>query len=402
MSIFFKVDKLHPETIKHVTKGHPWITRDSFSNKWPKNSTLLHINLQNNKSTYTFIHDPNHPFCVGRKISETQIKTASELEKLINDNLEKSFQSRINLQLFKKRNHFYLVFGEADFLPGLFILFLNGRILIQTHMHFWDNEIKNIIKFLKIIFTKYDFKYKNFWWQKRQSLQEPALLFNENNFINCVDHFHVEELGFLMSVKLGDKYDHGIYTDMSSVRSLLSKRLDLFIGNSVLNLFSYTGAFTVFSLKFGASFCTSVDVSSTYQKILESNLSINSINTQSHQAMISDVMNGIKKIQDQKKKYDLIILDPPSSFTSNKKKVHAMTIYPELLKVMDKIASSKANLLCFLNFHQKTKNQFRKMIETSLPNWIINETYSLGEDAPLLPYFPEGDYLKGVLLSRKK
>jgi 23S rRNA (cytosine1962-C5)-methyltransferase len=168
-----------------------------------------------------------------------------------------------------------------------------------------------------------------------------------------------------------------------------------------LNLFCYTGAFSLWALKHGASFCCSLDSSYKYLNILKSNLAENNIPEVKHKIMESDFFKGIYHFQEKRNQFDLIILDPPSSFTSQQKKVQAFQIYPEMLKQISKIASSKAYLLCFLNHHQKTRNQFETMVAASLPQWSIVKQLHLSDDAPLLSYFPEGDYLKGLLLQKK-
>lgn len=403
MSHIYKVEKLHPESLKHLIKGHPWITRDSFSSRWPSQAVLLHINFRNpSPQTYTFIHDPKHHFCVARKIAEKKINTLEELEQLIKTNLQKSIDIRIQQKILNYRNHFYLSFGETDFLPGLFIIYLNGKILIQSQMSFWDDKIKKIIHWTEEFLKERQLNIDSFWWQKRQLKQEPAKLFKAGNFITDKQSFIVNELNFSMNVTLGDKYDHGIYTDMANIRFNLASKAELFKDKSVLNLFSYTGAYSIFALTHGASYCTSVDVSSTYQKILEANLVSNQIEVKKHQSLTMDIVEALKKVHEQKKRYDFIILDPPSSYTSNKRKVQAFVHYPELLKLIEKITTTKAYLLCFLNYHQKTKNQFSKMISTALPGWTTIEAFSMNADTPVLPYFPEGDYLKAVLLTQKK
>jgi 23S rRNA (cytosine1962-C5)-methyltransferase len=399
-SPYYTVTRLHPETIKHALRGHPWITKDAISSKWPKNALLLHATLAPG-TVYTYLHDPQHPFCVARLISKTKLLTINDLNNQLINLMLSSIKKRIDSKILSKRNHCYLIFGEADGLPGLHVHFLNGRVLIQTQMNFWDQHIKEVIGWLSDLFEKNSFAINSFWWQPRSQGQVYAKKFINDNFVTASDHFFIEELHYQLKVDLGSRYDHGIYTDMSGIREYLCNKSQMFEGKSVLNLFSYTGAFSLFSLKLGASYCCSLDSSILYQKILTENMQTNSIDKQSHHELVLDVQSGLTQLQKKKNHFDLIILDPPSSFTSNQKKVQAMQIYPTLLREVEKVASPKAYLLCFLNFHQKTRSQFEKMIVSTLPHWSIVEPLGLCADATRLPYFPEGDYLKGVLLKRK-
>lgn len=396
----FSVTAIHPASIKHALKGHPWITKDSFSSKWPKNKILLHIKITKDK-TYTYLHDPGHSFCVGRLFHTEKITRAEDVQDLIQERLHLAVKNRIESSVIKQRSHYWLVFAEADYLPGLYINYLNGHVVLQTHIKFWENELPHLIELLSKILDDAKIHYTQFWWQKRSQGQHLPLCYNKGKFEPAAQSFWVEEAGIQMLINLGDRYDYGIYTDMAGIRQEVLKNPSFYKDKSVLNLFSYTGAFSVIALKNGAKYCCSLDSSKKYLHILEENLIKNNLQSEKHKSLENDFFKGLKTLQERKNQFDLIILDPPSSFTSKDKKIQAFQIYPEMLKEIAKIAAPKANLLCFLNYHQKTRSQFESLLKATLPQWKISHQFQLCQDASLLPYFPEGDYLKGILLERK-
>jgi 23S rRNA (cytosine1962-C5)-methyltransferase len=397
---YFSVNSIHPASIKHALKGHPWITKDSFSSKWPKDKKLLHIKL-NSQKVCTYLHDPQHPFCIARLIHTEKIMNLNEWKNILEQRMAMAIKKRKDWFLQKQRNHFWYVFGESDLLPGLFVLSLNGNIVIQTQMSYWDENIKEIIVSLKKIFEQNSIMCEYFWWQPRSQGQQLPKVFENDGFRPKTHTFWVEEAGVQIRIDLGERYDYGIYTDMAGIREHILQQKEFFKNKSVLNLFSYTGAYSVIALKHGANYCCSLDSSKRYLQILDENLKKNELDNERHKSLEVDIFKGLKQFQEKKNQFDIIILDPPSSFTSQGKKVQAFQIYPEILRESAKVASSKANLLCFLNHHQKTRSQFEVMIRSTLPQWKIVRHFELCEDIGLLPYFPEGDYLKGIMLEKK-
>lgn len=396
----YLVNTVHPATLKHALKGHPWITKDSISSKWPKSKSLLQVKISKDK-TYTYLHDPDHSFCIARLISEDKISNLKELDLLIQERIKLAFKKRLESGISQQRNHFWLVFAEADYLPGLYINNLNGNLVIQTHIRYWEDHLNSLTQMIKQTCSENKIAVESIWWHQRSSGQHLPLCLMNEKFQKSEKTFWVEEAGVKIKVQLGIRYDYGIYTDMSGIREELAQDPNLLKNKSVLNLFCYTGMFSLWALNQGASYCCSIDSSYKYLEILNENLSQNTLSKEKHKSIESDFFKALLALQDKRNQFDFIIIDPPSSFTTQQKKVQAFQVYPEMLKQIAKIASPKAHILCFLNHHQKTRSQFETMVKASLPQWNLKKQMKLTNDAPLLPYFPEGDYLKGVLLQKK-
>src|SRR5690606_21557338 len=117
------------------------------------------------------------------------------------------------------------------------------------------------------------------------------------------DEFHLNEFGMQYLIRLGSSYDTGLYTDMSSVRDTLKNEITA--DSTVLNLYSYTGAFSLWALKLGAKFVTSVDLSPKYIEWLQQNLGLNpEIDSSKHEAMVRACDEALNELTSSGKKYN--------------------------------------------------------------------------------------------------
>lgn len=395
---------IHPVSIKLLRAGHPWITADNFSNRFPRQSEFIIATDDRKRPMALLMHDPYHKNVKARVWStkfpfdrEAQHFTAS-----IQGRLDLAFEKRIQQKELKERENYYLVFGEADQLPGLFILRLKDRVLIQFYTQFW-NRYKSIIQTtVQEVFP--EIKDEDVWFQLRGETKELQKLPQNGLDQGRKDEFHLSEFGIQYLIRLGSSYDHGLYTDMSSIRHTLAKLIQP--GSSVLNLYSYTGAFSLWAMKLGATSVVSVDLSPKYIEWLQQNLALNpELNHTQHEAMISSVNDALSELQKNERKFDVIICDPPSSSSDGEKRTSAIKAYKELLQRMDPLLNSKGKLVVFLNTHQVSSEKFDRAMKdyfTELKlNYKVSSRLTLGQDCPTLKGFPEGSYLKGLILEKQ-
>ncbi len=395
---------IHPVSIKLLRQGHPWITSDNFSNRFPKQSEFIVATDERKRPIALLIHDPHHRNVKARVWStkfpfdrEAQHFTAS-----IQGRLDLAFEKRFQQKELKERENYYLVFGEADQLPGLFILKLKDRILVQFYTNFW-NRYKSIIQTtLQEIFP--EITDENIWFQLRGETKQLQKLPQNSVDPDRKDEFHLAEFGIQYLIRLGLSYDHGLYTDMSSIRQIIKGYIKPQM--KVLNLFSYTGAFSLWSLKLGASSVVSVDLSPKYIEWLQHNLSLNpELDHTRHEAMNKSVEEALEEVHKEKRTFDLIICDPPSSSSDGEKRTSAIKAYKELLMKMDRVLANHGKLVVFLNTHQLNQDKFERTLKDYLMelklDYKISSRLQLGQDCPTLKGFPEGSYLKGMVLEKQ-
>lgn len=394
---------IHPVSMKLLRQGHPWITPDSFSNRFPRGSEFIIAMDERKRPMALLLHDPQHRN-VKARLWTTKYPFDREAQNFtagIQARIDLAIDKRVQMKELKERENYYLVFGEADQLPGLFVQKLNDRILIQFYTAFWTRYKSIIQAAIQDVYT--EIKDENFWFQLRGETRELQKLPVNAVDPNRRDEFHLSEFGNQYLVRLGSSYDHGLYTDMSSVRFTLNKLVHA--DSRVLNLYSYTGAYSLWALKLGARQVTSVDLSPKYIEWLQQNLGLNpELDTTKHEALTMSVDDALAKLKGDGKKFDLIICDPPSSSSDGDKRTSAIKAYRDLLIQMDEVLEKKGVLVIFLNTHQTTAHKFERVILDYLKE--LNLNYKMGlklglqQDCPTMKGFPEGSYLKGLVLEK--
>lgn len=392
-------EEIHPVSLNLTKKGHPWITEDSFTKRFKKNSLFLEAYSKGKFAGY-FLNDPKHPQIKARYFSDKKIDSLNSFKKEIYRRLLEAFLKRKNEPYFSARENVYLLFGEADFLPGIFIQKIKDQFLIQFYSYVWVDHQELFInlfeKAMETVFKTVVGK-SSIWVQMRSpgaKDQEPPKCLDQEIKDKTITF---KEFEVQYQAYLGQSYDIGIYTDMSSVRESLTPFLKE--SKKVLNLFSYTGAFSLYSLSLGAEEVVSVDLSNNYLSLLEENLKLN--NFTKHQSMQMSVLKALTKLEEEKRIFDFIICDPPSSSSDGSKTSKALKDYESLLNKMFALTTKGSHILLFLNTHKITKDKFKEAIKPHLNNnkkaSIIRE-FGLRQDCPTLKGFPEGSYLKGLLL----
>tara|TARA_B100001971_G_scaffold215182_1_gene259096 strand:+ start:40084 stop:41307 length:1224 start_codon:yes stop_codon:yes gene_type:complete len=396
---------VHPISIKLLKKGHPWIIKDKFTDKFQPRERFI-VAKERRRPFSLLIHDPKHSNIKARVWSSSGDfgKLIKNFKKDLQQRIFKAIKKRQDLKIIEKRDNIFLIFGEADELPGIKATLLGDQVLIQFYSYFWENYeelvINNIIKTTNQVLNK-DITKADVWIQYRadSSAQKKA---PKSLDPNCsYKNIQVKEFGVLYNVQLGKLYDYGLYTDMASVRSHLEGIFK--DSDSVLNLFSYTGAFSLYSLALGSKDVVSVDLSESYIQDLEENILLNEFDKDSHQSIIDSVENAMNHLNKENRVFDLIISDPPSSSSDKNKRSNALKDYEKLLPKMVKSLKPGGKIIAFLNTHKINRNKFRQKLEQIITEnnfpLKITKTLKLAEDCPELRGFPEGSYLKGFILS---
>jgi 23S rRNA (cytosine1962-C5)-methyltransferase len=395
---------IHPISIKLIKQGNPWVTIDSFSEKFNPREKFVVANNRN-RPFALLLHDPTH-----KNVRARVWSTSGDFDKSIknfkNDLIQRisnSINNRFDQKIIEQRNNFYLIFGEADNIPGIFVQFLNGEIIIQFYMEFWktyqDFIILNIIKKVNDKF-KTKITGSNIWIQYRSLQKEKPKCLDRNTSSKEIT---ITEFGVKYKVLLGKYYDHGIYTDMSQTRFKLKETMKS--ANSVLNLFSYTGAFSMYALSLGAKDVVSVDLSEKYIDWLEENIILNkSFSKDSHHSMACSTANAMDQLIKSGREFDFIISDPPSSSSDGNTKSNALQEYTKTLPMINKLLSKNGKALIFLNTHKCPLKRFEDKINETITKrkmpLKMTRQFFLDGDCPNKKGFPEGSYLKGLLLER--
>ena len=229
-----------------------------------------------------------------------------------------------------------------------------------------------------------------------KNLPESQFLYGEQ----APEPLLVTENGVQFATYLNEGLMTGIFLDQKEVRGRL---VDGFaVGKTVLNMFSYTGAFSVAAAMGGAVATTSVDLAKRSLPKTTEQFEVNHLNLAAQKIIVMDVFDYFKYASRKGLSYDMIILDPPS-FARNKKKVFSVAKnYGELVKDSIDILTDKGTLIASTNAANLSLAKYQKMVITALQEknvrYKITDTYQLPADFQVNPNFPEGNYLKVLFI----
>lgn len=291
-------------------------------------------------------------------------------------------------------NTYRLVHGEGDNLPGLVIDCYGRTAVMQAHsvgMHVCRKEVCNAL--VKVMGNRID----NVFYKSETTLPFKAELGQENGWIygGEADNVAVENgLRFHIDWLKGQKT--GFFVDQRENRRLVEKYSK---GRSVLNMFCYTGGFSVYAMRGGARLVHSVDSSAKAIDLTNQNVEMNFPGDNRHEAYCED---AFKYLDEHDEKYDLIVLDPPA-FAKHRSAIHnALKGYTRLnLKGLQKIKHGGL-LFTFSCSQAVNKDQFRAAVFTAAAQArrrvrILHQLHQPA-DHPINIYHPEGEYLKGLVL----
>ena len=229
------------------------------------------------------------------------------------ERLRRAFELRKTAGLLRPDNNaFRLVHGEGDFLPGLVVDVYGHTAIMQAHspgMHFARNLIaKSLVEFEAGWI-------RNVYYKSETTLPYKAHLDPQNDYIigQYEDNKAMENgLSFYVDWLKGQKT--GFFIDQRDNRSLLEHYAK---GRTVLNMFCYTGGFSVYALRGGAKAVHSVDSSEKAIRLTEANVALNYPDDTRHRAFVDDAFHFLDEMEQE---YDLIVLDPPA-FAKHKSKL---------------------------------------------------------------------------------
>ena len=292
-------------------------------------------------------------------------------------------------------NMYRLVHGEGDNLPGLIIDIYGENAVMQAHSVGMHVSRMQIAEALKAVMGD---TLKAIYYKSETTLPFKASLGQENGFIlgESNDNVAIENgLRFHIDWLKGQKT--GFFVDQRENRSLLERYSH---GRKVLNMFCYTGGFSVYAMRGGAELVHSVDSSAKAVDLVNSNIELNFPGDKRHKAFAEDAFRFLDEMKEGA--YDLIILDPPAFAKHKDALKNALRGYTKLnVKAFEKIPAGGI-LFTFSCSQAVNKDQFRMAVFTAaaMAKRKVRILHQLHQpaDHPINIYHPEGEYLKGLVL----
>ncbi len=291
--------------------------------------------------------------------------------------------------------------GEGDGVGGLTIDYFDGYYLV-TWYSIGIYELKdNILEALK-----QSVDYKGIY-QKKRFDGKGKYLDDADDFVcgeRAPEPLIVKENGANFAIYLDDGAMVGVFLDQRDVRKTIRDKYAK--GKTLLNTFSYTGAFSVFGALGGSAKTTSVDLAKRSLYKTQEQFRVNNIDAQSQDIIVEDVFNYFKYAVRKKLSFDIVVLDPPSFARSKKHTFSASKDYVKLLKEAIQITSKNGVIVASTNSANFSMMTFRDFIKRAFKElngkFKVEESFSLPKDFRVNPKFKEGDYLKVVFIRKLK
>lgn len=287
-----------------------------------------------------------------------------------------------------------LVHGEGDNLPGLVVDIYGDTAVMQAHsvgMHVNRKEIASAL--VDVMGASLQAIY----YKSETTLPFKANLGQENGFIyGTTDNNIAIENGLKFHIDWLKGQKTGFFVDQRDNRALLEKYSR---GRSVLNMFCYTGGFSVYAMRGGARLVHSVDSSAKAIELTKANVGLNFPDDKRHEAYCED---AFKYLDEHDGTYDLIVLDPPAFAKHRKALRNGLRGYTRLnVKGLQRIRHGGI-LFTFSCSQVVTKDNFREAVFTAAAQTgrkvrILHQLHQPA-DHPINIYHPEGEYLKGLVL----
>ena len=376
-----------------LKRFHPWIFSGAIQ-RMPDNLTEGQIvRIIDHKGDFLAIGHYQIGSIAIRVLSFVERKIDNEFWK---ERLSEAFNMRCSIGLVGREdnNTLRLVHGEGDQLPGLIIDLYGKTAVMQAHsvgMHLYRKEIAAaLIDVCKGII-------ENVYYKSETTLPFKADLHEKDGFIigGNEDNIAIEYgLKFHIDWLRGQKT--GFFIDQRENRKLLEQYS---MGKNVLNMFCYTGGFSVYALRGGATRVTSVDSSAKAIDLTRANAELNFPGDSRHDAYAEDAFKFLERAGDD---YELIVLDPPA-FAKHKGALrNALKGYTRLNAIAISKIRKGGIIFTFSCSQAVNKDQFRLAVFTAAAQAgrhvrILHQLHQPA-DHPINIYHPEGEYLKGLVL----
>ncbi len=305
--------ELKRDLTKHLKQGHRWIFASSFDEKAPAKSGVRLLTYK--KETIAlgiWQGDTQLRFRV-LVLADEPIFRKNNMKRTLELYFENQWRKATALRKafnLEVTNSFRLINGEGDGFPGLVIdIYHDTAVMKHDHTIMektWNTEaiaakVQVALPQIKCVYLK----RRNDAEEKGENIigkLEPEVIFLEN--------------GVKFASNIRDAAKTGFFLDQRDNRKIIQRFAH---GKTVLNLFSYTGGFSIFAAKGGAREVTSVDIAKVAIQAVDRNFVINGLKTPHHD-IATDAFAYLEDLNIQKKKYDFVITDPPS-FAPNEKSV---------------------------------------------------------------------------------
>lgn len=391
--------QLHAGREKSLRFHHPWLFSRAIA-KVPAGlpgGSLVHVVADNGEVVGTGYYNTHSQIAV-RLFAFEKIKVDADF---FEEKFRKALAFRRRFLDLTATNAFRLVFSESDGLPGLIVDVYGEYLVLQIHTLGMD-VLRSVVvdALVKVLQPKGIYERSDLDVRKKEGLKTfpVGLLYGEEP----PQAHTIQENGLTYVLDIPHGQKTGFFLDQRENRLALRQYA---CDKNVLNLFSYSGGFSVSALAGGAKKVTSVDISEPALELARTNFTLNNFQPADHEFIAGDVFAFLEKMAQNKQKYDLIIVDPPAFVKNQDSLHHGTNAYIKLNEQAMKLLSDDGILVSSSCSSHVSPELFRMILfKAALAagrELILLEQKNQPADHPLNVNFPEGEYLKFVVCSAR-
>lgn len=375
---------------------HPWVFSGAIKriDGAPENGDVVTVfNAENEFIAFGLFHDSSR---VAVRLLEWHPDQQIN-EQWWRKRIQKAVEARRHLLIEGKNDTARMIFAEADFVPGLIVDKYADYISIQVHAAGVE-KIKDVVidELHKLLSPKGIYERSDLKSREHEGLPDTnGLLFGElpPEFVEIIEN------GIRYQVNIIDGQKSGFYCDQRENRALTAQYVK---GKKVLDCFCYSGGFTLNAFHEGAASVTSVDSSALAIETLRRNILLNGYSEETHVAIQSDVNKQLKVFAEEEQKFDVIVLDPPKYAPSRSSLERASRAYKDLNRRALLLLESGGLLSTFSCSSAMDIDTFKQVLawaalDAGKEIQFIRQFHQ-PDDHPVRASFPEGEYLKGLLV----
>lgn len=381
------------DTVRMLRLGHPWVIADRFTSRWPKAACGTLINLVDEAGGFlgTALLDPG-----ARVIARLLDRERIDLDAgWVRGRLTAAVGLRGWLGL-GDTTAWRLINGEGDGLPGLTVDRYGEFLLVQYYSRGWELHLPQVVQALAESCRPRGIYGKFRPQQTRAAGAEVRGVLLTG--AEAPDPLVVVEHGLKFRVDLSGDLHTGLFLDQRINRQEFRR---LSAGQRVLNLFAYTGAFSVAAAAGGATQVTTVDAAQRYLDRAQENFRLNGLHPADHEFIAGDCFIELEKLARSRRRFDIILMDPPSFSTTRDSRFTTSGGTAELIQRALALLPAGGLLITSSN-HQKLDladylKELRRGALAAGRELRVIATAGQGGDFPYPVTFPEGRYLKYVV-----
>jgi 23S rRNA (cytosine1962-C5)-methyltransferase len=394
---------LKPGKEKSLLRRHPWIFSTAIDHIEGKPEE------KNKPGTTALVRSSSGQFLARAAYSpQSQIRarvwTFRENEPVDHALIKRRIKNAIAYRManVKDTDAIRLIFGEADGFPGLVVDWYGGKqgyLVCQFQSagtELWKVPIVQTLISETGCENVYERSDASVREREGLPLVTGTLAGNEPP-----DAFPIVENGvhYVVDIKAGHKT--GFYIDQRDNRKLV---MDHASGRDVLNCFCYTGGFSLAALKGGAKSVISIDSSGDALAVGQRNMDLNQFDSAKAQWWDADVFKALRTLREEGKTFDLIVLDPPKFAASPGQVERAARAYKDINLLGLQLLRDNGLLFTYSCSGAINADLFQKIIAGAATDAAVDarilRRLSAGIDHPMTTQFPEGEYLKGLMLMK--